>query len=652
MICPTHIWRSFLLAFLLLPGLSIGQSKKDSLLHVLEQSGYNDSLCNALVWAYVFNEPDSAIFFGKRGLSWAESNRAEKFVGTLYNRIGVAYDIKSMPDSALYWYGLALEQSRKRRNRKVEGGALNNIGLIYWNLGEAEKAIDHYIRSAEIFEEIGNTIGLGNTYNNIALILHEDNQDEKSLRYHRQALQIRKKIDHKYGIAASYSNIAQLFIYTEMEDLDSAEYYLNRSIVLKEELNDSYGLARAYHSLADVWLYRNDYDKALENFQKTLRIQLEIGNSEGYASTYYNISDVYKQLGDFDTKLLYLDSAQAVAEEQNDRALLWKVYMGKAKTLARMGRHQEATPYWFSYTSMKDSLLNAERSAQVAELETRYHTAEQEKEIADKKADLAEAKLKLENRNKWIFGLLGGLASFLLLGFALFQVYRRRTQAEKDAAIIAERERGLKAMIEATEEERKRIAKDLHDGIVQSLTGLSLRLQKGFSFLKTLSESDKQEFDGSRKMLDESIAELRTISHQMMPRVLSEMGLLPALEDMLGKSLGNTDIEFEFEHHKVEGERFAENVEVSLYRICQELVNNIIKHSEAKAVSVQLLKTKTHLVLVVEDNGKGFNFDETANQNGIGLMNISSRAKAINGEVNYQPSPEQGTVATIRIPLA
>ncbi len=652
MICPTHIWRSFLLAFLLLPGLLIGQSKKDSLLHVLGQSGYNDSLCNALVWAYVFNEPDSAVFFGKRGLEWADKQGNEKFIGTIYNRIGVAYDIKSMPDSALYWYGLALNQSRKRGNRKVEGGALNNIGLIYWNLGEAEKAIDHYIRSAEIFEEIGNTVGLGNTYNNIALILHEDKQHEKSLRYHRQALQIRKKIDHTYGIAASYSNIAQLFIYTDLDNLDSAEYYLNKAIVLKEELDDSYGLARAYHSMADVWLYRDDFDKALESFQKTLRIQRKIGNAEGYASTYYNISDIYDHTGDLKTKLAYLDSAQMVAEEYNDRALLWKVYGDKARALARMGRHEEATPYWFSYSTLKDSLVNAQRSAQVEELETQYRTAQQEKEIANKKTDLAEAKLKLENRNKWIFGLVGGLASFLLLGFALFQVYRRRKQAEKDAALIAERERGLSAMIQATEEERKRIAKDLHDGIVQSLTGLSLRLQKGFSMIKDVSEEQKSRYAESKTMLDESISELRNISHQMMPRVLSEMGLLPALEDMLGKSLGNTNIEFEFEHHKVEGERFAENVEVSLYRICQELVNNIIKHSEAKAVSVQLLKTRTHLVLVVEDNGKGFNFDETVNQNGIGLMNITSRAKAINGEVNYQPSPEQGTVATIRIPLS
>lgn len=651
MICLTRIWRSFLLSFLFLPLVLFGQSKKDSLLNVFETSGFSDSLCNELIWTYVFNQPDSAIYFGNRGLEWAEANDSEKFIGTMYNRIGVAYDIKSMPDSALHWYHKALDQSRKRGNRKVEAGALNNIGLIYWNLGEPETAIDHYIRSAEIFDEVGNLTGLGNTYNNIALILHEDKQNEKSIRYHRQALQIRKQANHEYGIAASYSNLAQLFIYTDLQNLDSAEYYLLESIRIKEKLNDNYGLARAHHSLADVWLDRGDYDQALANFQKTLKIQLALGNKEGYASTYYNIAEVFDRTKDFETKLAYLDSAQLVAEGQNDRALLWKVYMSKAKTLSRIGRHGEASPYWFAYTDLKDSLLNAERSAQVEELETRYRTAEQDNEIASKKADLAEAKLKLENRNKWIFGLLGGLASILLLGFALFQVYRRRTQAEKDAAIIAERERGLKAMIEATEEERKRIAKDLHDGIVQSLTGLSLRFQKGFSMIKDVSEEQKSRYEESKTILDESIAELRNISHQMMPRVLSEMGLVPALEDMLGKSLGNTDIKYEFEHHKVEGERFAENIEVSLYRICQELVNNIIKHSEAKVVSVQLLKTKTHLVLVVEDNGKGFEFDAANNQNGIGLMNITSRAKAINGEVNYQPSPEQGTVATIRIPL-
>ncbi|MGB1317244.1 MAG: sensor histidine kinase, partial [Flavobacteriales bacterium] len=237
-------------------------------------------------------------------------------------------------------------------------------------------------------------------------------------------------------------------------------------------------------------------------------------------------------------------------------------------------------------------------------------------------------------------------------GLFILQRNKRLAEAKRDAAIIEERERGLRSIIQATEEERKRIAKDLHDGIVQSLTGLSLRLQKQSGSEKAKSAGLDVELISTRSILDESIAEVRGISHQMMPRVLSEMGLIPALDDMLQKSLGLTEIKYDFEHHNIENQRFKETVEISLYRICQELVNNIIKHSEAKAVSVQLLKTKSHLVLVVEDNGKGFTFDDPNNQNGIGLMNITSRAKAIHGEVNYEPSPEQGTVASVRVPLS
>lgn len=648
---PIHIRHTTVLFFVLLSTLGWSQTRKDSLLGVFQTTGFSDSLCNDLAWSYVFNQPDSAIYFGKRGLEWAESKNSEKYIAKLYNRIGVAYDIKSMPDSALYWYQLALDESRKQKDRKTEGGVLNNIGLIYWNLGDAEKAIDHYIRSGEIFEGIGNEKGLGSTYNNIALILHEDNQTEKSLRYHRKALVVRKKINDAHGIAASYSNMAQIFLYAKVPNIDSTEHYLNLAIPIKQQLNDQYGLARAYLSLADVYLNRNEFDMALENFYRTLRIQKTIGNSEGYASTYYNIAGVYEKKKQQEIMLAYLDSAEAVAEKHNDKPLLWKVYWSKAKTLGKLKRFEESYPYWVAYQTLKDSLITAERSAKVEELETKYRTAEQEKELSDKKAALAEARLKVESRTKWLIALISGLAMILLLGIALFQAYRRRAQHEKDVAIIAERERGLKIMIEATEEERKRIAKDLHDGIVQSLTGLSLRLQKGFSLVKNVTEEQKQRYSESQAMLDDSISELRTISHQMMPRALAEMGLIPAIDDMLEKSLGSTNVAYEFEHHKVDGKRFPENIEVSLYRICQELINNIIKHSEAKAVSIQLLRTKTHLVLVVEDNGKGFQLNSIINRNGIGLMNITSRAKAMNGEVDYQPSPQQGTVATIRIPL-
>ena len=629
---------------------AFSQGENKAILLKLHDSGLaNDSTYNDLIWSYVFSQPDSAIYFAKRGFDWCVEHEDSKLLASINNRIGVAYDIRSMSDSALFHYHTAVRLATESGNKKTLAGALNNIGLIYWNQGILEKAVDHYIRSAKIFEEEGNKKGLSNNYNNIALILYDNGDYHESLKYHRKALLIRKEIDFKYGIGASYLNLAQLYETTgTLKNLDSALYYTELAIPIKIELNDQFGLARVYHNLAEVQLDMGLADSSLTNFSRALSIQKKIENAEGYASSYYNIGVAYKDLKNYDLEKVYLDSAEVEAEANNDKTLLWKVYLCKAEHFQRAGQYKESAEYWSKYGPLKHEVLNLERSEQVAEMEARYETALKDKQIGVQRATIAETEVKVANRNILIIVLTSGGLMLTLLILLKFQNKQKKLQADKDAAVIRERDIGLKAVLSATETERQRIAKDLHDGVVQSLTGVRLRLAEQ----ERRSQGDEA---GKLKLLtsdlDHSIDEIREISHRMMPRALSEMGLVPALFDMLEKSLGATAIQYEFEHHNVDDRRFDQRIEVSLYRICQELVNNIIKHSEAKAVSVQLLASKAHLVLVVEDNGKGFEFENSEKRNGIGLMNISTRAQSVNGEVNYQPSTKQGTVATVRVPL-
>lgn len=565
------------------------------------------------------------------------------------NRIGVAYDIRSMSDSALYHYGKEASLAETSGNLKTYAGALNNIGLIYWNQGILEKAVEYYFQSAEIFESIGDKTGLANNLNNIALIRYDNNEKEASLKYHHRALSLRKEIENEYGIGASYLNLAQLYSTDgKLKNLDSALFYTGLAIQVKQPLNDQFGLARAYHNLADIQLESNMPDSSIANFNKALQIQKEIENAEGYASSYYNLSVAYEQIGNTEKELLYLDSAETVSITNDDRSLLWKVYLAKAELFQGQKDFERSAHYWSLYGPLKHEMLNLERSEQVAEMETRYESAIKDKQIGEQRATIAEAEVKVANRNVLliVLGSVGGILSLLTLLY--FQNRKKRLQAEKDAAVILERDAGLKAVINATESERQRIAKDLHDGVVQSLTGVRLRLAEQSRKSDDTESSKLKDLTGD---LDDSIGEIREISHRMMPRALGEMGMIPAIQEMLEKSLGATEITFEFEHHNVVDQRFDKRIEVSIYRICQELVNNIIKHSQAKAVSVQLLASKSHLILVVEDNGKGFEFEDQKNRNGIGLMNIATRAQAVNGEVNYQPSSKQGTVATVRVPL-
>lgn len=198
--------------------------------------------------------------------------------------------------------------------------------------------------------------------------------------------------------------------------------------------------------------------------------------------------------------------------------------------------------------------------------------------------------------------------------------------------MVSEKEKGLSATIEATENERIRIAKDLHDGVGQQLAALKLQ------------------FGGmQKKLIDNTSADIRNISHQMMPKTLQEFGLINAVDQLLESTLKSSPINFKFEYFGFE-ERVSKKIEIAIYRILQELVKNVIVHSSANLLNVQLIKNQKNIVLIVEDNGVGFS--KSKKSDGIGLLSLKSRVSDIHGEINFEPSPNSGTLVTARIPIS
>ena len=220
-----------------------------------------------------------------------------------------------------------------------------------------------------------------------------------------------------------------------------------------------------------------------------------------------------------------------------------------------------------------------------------------------------------------------------------------KENSDYQKAIIKEKERGLKAMIEGQEIERTRIARELHDGVVQQIGSIILKSRNLFSKKNLIDEKESQDV---LKNLENSNKDLRNISHQMMPRALKELGIIPALNDLLEGSLKYANIKYSLEHFNI-NERLPNKIEITIYRITQELINNIIKHSKANEVSVQLFNTNNSIILIVEDDGVGFSSQKS--KKGIGLLNISSRLDLVKGDVNFEPSPKSGTLVTIKIPM-
>lgn len=249
--------------------------------------------------------------------------------------------------------------------------------------------------------------------------------------------------------------------------------------------------------------------------------------------------------------------------------------------------------------------------------------------------------LPRENRLRdsiFYFGLIVENICFSLgLGYKQKLIYEEQNR---------QKEINLQVVLQAQEEERSRIARELHDGVVQQIGSVILRSRNLFSQKNIINDQESKEL---LKSLEDSNKDLRNISHQMMPRALKELGVISALNDLLEGSLTYLNINFNIEHFNIT-ERLPEKIEVTIYRIVQELINNIIKHSKATEVTLQLFKANQSIVLIVEDNGIGFSLSKR--NKGIGLLNISSRLDMVKGNVNFEPSPKSGTLVTIKIPIA
>ncbi|MFK7925899.1 MAG: PAS domain-containing protein [Bacteroidia bacterium] len=225
----------------------------------------------------------------------------------------------------------------------------------------------------------------------------------------------------------------------------------------------------------------------------------------------------------------------------------------------------------------------------------------------------------------------------------VFGLCRDRTE-EKEAE-----DRLLAAVIKAEDNARQTIARDLHDGLGQSLTTVLLNLNILKREGKTLSEIGQKRLTIAQQYLDQSIVETRKIAHTLMPQVVIEFGFELAIQNLL-EALEGGKIEFYFFHHLNSDDRLPPKLAVSLYRICQEAIQNILKHADATEVSIQLTEDQDLLQLTIEDNGKGMDKDESLT-GGLGLRNIRTRVQALGGLLFIDSKIDEGSVLTIQIPM-
>ncbi len=602
--------RSYLMLFLVLIITKASKTQTESPVNLLEIANPDSAQIAALLnetHKIYRNQPERALKLVDKALDEAQKSNFESLLSRAYSLKGVVLKNKGQFPEAIESHLNSLRINEKNDVKNAMATNYNDIGIIYKTMGEYDKALESYLKSNALCEEINMVRGRIMTLNNIGTI------------------------------------------YEAKNEIDNAVIYYNRAYedAVKERIEDAQAIV--LNNLGELYAQQGNGELARDYFRRTLALDKKTGDEIGSVYSMLNLAGTYIGSKKLDSARYFYDLAESKAKEFNATQLLTFIYGGLTEYYKQKGDFKNAFETSLKLQAVNDTLYNENRMQQLSEAEARYEAEKKDQEIEFLKQEQIIKEISIQQHQAERFALISLIVLGAMILWYLFSRHRAKQKELFNKQLLKQKEIHLKAIVETQESEQKRIAKDLHDGIGQTLSGIRLAMENVSIKLEESNVPESTKVKELTKTVDQACQEVRSISHQMMPRVLQEDGLIPAIEDMLEKSFRHSPISWTFDHFGVSG-RFNENVEISIYRISQELVNNIIKHSGATEVQVQLLRNNKQLVLLVEDNGQGFQFEKLKSK-GIGLMNITSRVETVHGEFNLEPSPVSGTLATIRIPI-
>lgn len=540
----------------------------------------------------------------------------------------------------------AVELSRALRLPQKEAIALKNYGIVCYLVGDYEKALPAYLRSYDLYDSLGDKSGLAQLCNEMANFYQKQGEFEKSLNLWDQSAELAKESNDLRTLGTSYGMQAT-FHWIRKNYKKSDSLYL-KCHAIRLEQNDSVGLGYTYLDLADIERRKGHHDKALQYFNESTKIREAIGDYQGVLENYKAIADFYFQTNKYQEAIDYYNRAIEESEDFGYPDLVRKSMDSLSSLFAKTSQFRKSLELKIQAENLEDSLFNIDRSMVISRLQTQYETEKKEQQIALQNAELAEQEARIE-RNRLVF-ITSIIAFIFILMIVYFQYYRlkRRQQLKLQEAKLKAKEVEINATISSQERERNRYARDLHDGFGQMISVLNMNLQN----LKNGSKPDERHkvFQSSSKIIDDMYAELKNICFDLMPQTLIKNGLESALREFTDRINTSDKVHVELNVFGID-KRLIEIQEISLYRISQEWINNILKYSDADKITLQITKDDREITLLIEDNGSGFNKEDLTCGKGNGWRNLNTRSSLIKGEIELETSPKKrGNVLIVNAP--
>ena len=599
----------------------------------------------------------------KKALAYAQQGYA--LSRKLHYPFGIAKTAyqQSAAQSYLGNYALAdsfLTEAEKyfvRVNDKFFIAAINNergdlcfMQSNYWG------AADYYTKAAELFDQDKDTSSSMITYSNLVAVLAQTDNFEKAVAIGKKLLPLAEKRKDSLQVGYTLQGLATDLIY--LKKMREASGYLQPLLDIAARTPDNNLSADSYSTVATYYYYNKEYAASIPYFKKALA-KAEVLESQFALSNHHkSIGSAYLRLNDLANARRHLDKALALAKKVNNKTGQLNATLAFSEYFEKTKDYRNAYRFLRQHLEWKDTINNTKTRNYAQYLESKYATEKKEKEILRLREIQEQKDFDIRRRNIYIIIGAGLILALTLISVLIRRNYRARQRLSVQQAVlqeekIANMERqqqvvSLQSMINGQETERTRMARDLHDG----LGGLFSTVKMHFSALRheVAELRDNELYKKTFDLVDSATEELRKTAHNMMPEVLMKLGLLEALKDFCSNINAARLLHISLQAYGME-QPLGASTEVMLYRIIQELVNNIIKHASATEAIIQFNREGSRLSITVEDNGRGFDLKDAEEKRNMGMATVKSRIDYLNGRFSIESRKDVGTTVMIELLL-
>lgn len=582
---------------------------------------------------------NSALKLALENEYWLGAGRATSYTGIVYSDHGIY-------DSAIVYHKKSIPFYEKAKYSDGATSSLINLANVYQFQGNYQNSVDYYLKGIEAYEKMKDTVRLIYAYGNYASLFTDFKMFDKAEKYQSLALDFSYKTGDSISVGYILNDLALTYI--NIGKKSDALKNLKRALSIAESQQDT---ELMYFSNKDLYYFydnnneiKNAKTYALRSYQNALKTQ----NPYYISYSLISLGNVYWRLKELDSAYFYSSRALEKAKQIEAKEMIKDSYKNLTEIYNEKQDYKKAFNALQLYIAYQDSVIGQQNKEYISRLEQQYQVKNKDNEILQQQLVIEKNKSLIQRkRNQNAIYLISAII-LLFTSFILWYRHRQKQKLNNQKILTLNKEKelaSLEALIEGEDQERSRIAKDLHDSVNGNLSAIKHNLSSIQQ--KSIKQEDLKTFHTAIDMLDNACEQIRNISHDLVPPSLLNYGLIEALEQYINRVNEMSILDISFQHFgKVNS--LNKKIETTIYHIIQELITNIVKHSKAEKGIVQINANKDILHITVEDDGKGY--DTVSVSHGLGLNNIKSRVEFLNAEMEVK-SDSNGTSNIITIDL-